>query len=120
MSGRSHRLFTALVVRHLGRTIRHVDVTVLRMRPLDAEAIQRYVERDKPYDCAGSYKLEEGGVALFERIETEDHTAIIGLPLIRLASILLTFWPRCLPTYLLPFPSLGSIHLDLVGRGRAG
>jgi len=88
MSGRSHQLFTALVVRHLGRTIRHVDVTILRMRPLDPEAVRRYVERDKPHDCAGSYKLEAGGIALFERIETEDHTAITGLPLIALTSIL--------------------------------
>jgi len=88
MSGRSHQLFTALVVRHSGQTIRHVDVTILRMRPLAPEAIRRYVERDKPYDCAGSYKLEEGGIALFERIETEDHTAITGLPLITLVSIL--------------------------------
>jgi septum formation protein len=88
MSGRSHQLFTAMVVRHLDRTIRHVDVTILRMRPLDVEAIRRYVDRDKPYDCAGSYKLEEGGIALFERIETEDHTAITGLPLITLVTIL--------------------------------
>lgn len=88
MSGRSHQLFTALVVRYLGQTIRHVDVTILRMRPLPVDAIRHYVEHDKPYDCAGSYKLEEGGIALFERIETEDHTAITGLPLITLTSIL--------------------------------
>jgi septum formation protein len=88
MSGRSHQLFTALAVRHLGRTIRHVDVTVLRMRSLEPEAIGRYVERDRPYDCAGSYKLEAAGITLFDRIETEDHTAITGLPLVALTTIL--------------------------------
>jgi septum formation protein len=88
MSGRTHRLITALVVLHRGMTMRHVDVTTLQMRSLDRTAIRRYLERDQPYDCAGSYKLESGGIALFERIETADHTAITGLPLIALTSVL--------------------------------
>ena len=44
--------------------------------------------RTRPLDCAGGYKLEELGVALFERIESADQTAIIGLPLIELCSVL--------------------------------
>lgn len=88
MAGRSHQLVTALAVRYGGRTIRCVDVTTLWMRPLDREAVRRYVERDQPLDCAGSYKLEAAGIALFERIDAADHTAITGLPLIALTTIL--------------------------------
>ena len=50
----------------------------------------RYVEADRPLDCAGSYKLESRGIALFERIDSDDHSAIVGLPLIALTSILRT------------------------------
>ncbi|MBV8076170.1 MAG: Maf family protein, partial [Planctomycetaceae bacterium] len=60
----------------------------LHMRPLDRDAIARYVAADLPLDCAGSYKLERRGITLFERIESEDHTAITGLPLIALTTIL--------------------------------
>jgi septum formation protein len=88
MSGRSHDLITALAVRHQGRTILHTDVTTLRMRRLNQAEIGRYVAADQPLDCAGSYKLEERGIALFERIDSADHTAITGLPLIALTTIL--------------------------------
>ena len=46
------------------------------------------MERDHPVDCAGAYKLERGGIALFEKIESADHTAITGLPLMALTGIL--------------------------------
>lgn len=88
LSGRSHRLATAVAVWDEGRLITHVDITTLTMRTLDLAAIRRYVEADMPLDCAGSYKLESRGITLFERIETADYTAIIGLPLMALTSIL--------------------------------
>ena len=90
MAGRWHELITAMVVLAPGRKPRpHLDVARLRMRPLARAAIERYVAADHPSDCAGSYKLEAGGIALFERIEAEDHSAITGLPLMALTSILL-------------------------------
>ena len=58
------------------------------MRPLAREAIERYIAADRPLDCAGSYILESRGITLFDRIESDDHTAITGLPLIALVSIL--------------------------------
>lgn len=58
------------------------------MRALGAEAIARYVAADAPLDCAGSYRLEARGIALFSRIESADHTAIVGLPLIALTEML--------------------------------
>lgn len=88
MSGREHQLITAMAVAHPGGTALHTDVAALRMRPLTRTEIERYVAADRPTDCAGSYKLEGRGVALFERIDCEDHTAITGLPLIALTTIL--------------------------------
>lgn len=88
LSGREHVLVTAIAVVHRGHLWRHTDVATLRMRQLDPEQIHRYVDRDHPLDCAGSYKLERRGVALFERIACEDHSAITGLPLMALARIL--------------------------------
>ena len=90
MSGRSHELITALIVLHGGRIYAHTDATRLYLRDLTPEAIYRYVEADRPLDCAGSYKLEARGIALFERIDSEDHSAITGVPLIALTTILRT------------------------------
>ncbi len=70
-----------------GGLFEHVDVTTLKMRALSPEAIERYVAFDVPFDCAGSYKLESRGIALFERIDSADHMAITGLPLIALTTI---------------------------------
>ena len=88
MAGREHSLVTAMAVRHGDRLLRHTDVTVLRMRALGRDAIVRYVEADLPLDCAGSYKLESRGIALFEAIDTRDPTAITGLPLVALTTML--------------------------------
>jgi septum formation protein len=66
----------------------HLDVTTVHFRRLSDEEIERYVARDKPYDCAGGFKVESLGVALFTRIESQDPTGLIGLPLIWLADAL--------------------------------
>jgi septum formation protein len=88
LAGRTHTLITAVAIVHGERILRHTDVTRLTMRPLTADQIARYVAADAPLDCAGSYKLEQLGIALFSRIESEDHTAIVGLPLLALATLL--------------------------------
>jgi septum formation protein len=88
LAGRTHQLVTAFAVAHPGGVIEHVDVTALTMRPLSAEQIARYVAADNPLDCAGSFKLEAGGIALFSKIESADHTAITGLPLMALVTAL--------------------------------
>jgi len=88
LAGRTHELITALVVIRGEWTYHHTDVTTLWLRPLTRVAIERYVAADQPFDCAGSYKLESHGIVLFEEIESKDHTAITGLPLIALVSIL--------------------------------
>jgi septum formation protein len=88
MSGRSHQLITALCVCCHDHVDDHVDVAVLTMRALGREEISRYVAADRPLDCAGAYKLEQRGIALFDRIDAADHSAITGLPLIALVSML--------------------------------
>jgi septum formation protein len=88
MAGHTHELITAMVVIRGEDIFRHTDLTRLRMRPLARDAIEHYVAADRPLDCAGGYKLESRGIVLFDRIESDDHTAITGLPLIALVSIL--------------------------------
>jgi len=65
-----------------------LDTTRVRLRALDAEEIARYVAREQPFDCAGSFKCEALGIALFETFESTDPTALIGLPLIALCRLL--------------------------------
>ena len=60
----------------------------MSMRSLDSAEIGRYVAADDPSGCAGSYKVESLGIALFERIEGDDWTAIVGLPLLALSAML--------------------------------
>jgi len=64
-----------------------VDVRSV-FRHLSPAEIDAYVGREQPYDCAGSVRSEALGIALFERIESDDPTALIGLPLIQLTSML--------------------------------
>ena len=87
LAGKTHDLVTAVAVWADGNTHEHIDIARLTMRDLSAAEIARYVEVDLPTDCAGSYKLESLGIALFERIEAADHSAITGLPLMALSAI---------------------------------
>lgn len=88
LQGKPHQLITAMVIRHESKILRHIDHTTLYMRPLSQKQIRHYVDLDNPLDCAGSYKIESLGISLFERIETQDHTAIVGLPLMTLIQLL--------------------------------
>ena len=62
--------------------------TTVRMRELSDDTIERYLRQDQPYDCAGSAKIEVLGIALVEKVESDDPTALIGLPLITLVTML--------------------------------
>lgn len=61
----------------------------VQMRSLEADRIERYLQAEQPYDCAGSFKAEGLGVSLFQSTEGPDATSLIGLPLIRLVDMLL-------------------------------
>ncbi len=60
----------------------------VHFRALNTEQIARYVDREQPFNCAGSFKSEGYGITLFERLEGDDPNALIGLPLIRLVALL--------------------------------
>ena len=64
------------------------DTTRVHFRSLQEDEIARYVATEQPLDCAGSFKCEGLGICLFERIESNDPSALIGLPLIALSRIL--------------------------------
>jgi septum formation protein len=90
LSGREAIFHTALCVHNAqsgGAGERSVPSRV-RFRALDDARIERYLRRERPYDCAGSAKAEGLGIALIERIESDDPTALIGLPLIALVDLL--------------------------------
>jgi septum formation protein len=90
LSGRRAQFHTACALVHgeSGRTETHIDLTTCVFRRLSPEEIGRYVERERPFDCAGGFKAEALGIALFESIDSHDPTALIGLPLIWLAGAL--------------------------------
>lgn len=67
---------------------RHVDITRVRFRNLSAAEIERYVDAEPAFDCAGSFKSEGLGIALVEAIESEDATGLVGLPLIAVRRLL--------------------------------
>ena len=92
LSDSTAEFYTACTVRcvEAGLKISHVDTTAVKLRPLSDAEIDRYVEREQPFDCAGGFKAEALGIVLFERIDSEDPTAIVGLPLIWLAGALRT------------------------------
>jgi septum formation protein len=88
LSGRQHVLITAVVVQMGEKIMRHTDTTTLTMRTLSAAEIARYIAADQPLDCAGAYKLEARGITLFNRIISDDHSAITGLPLMAVTRLL--------------------------------
>ncbi|MES2672286.1 MAG: nucleoside triphosphate pyrophosphatase [Pseudomonadota bacterium] len=89
MSGREVRFLTAVCIAGPdGRRLRALDVTTVRFRALGGDEIERYVASEQPLDCAGSFKCEGLGIALFDEIDNRDPTALIGLPLIATARLL--------------------------------
>ncbi len=62
--------------------------TTVCYRPLSDEQIVAYLERDTPFDCAGSFKSEALGIAILESVRSADPTALVGLPLIALSTML--------------------------------
>lgn len=89
-SGSSARFHTAcaVIAPRAGIRMVHIDTTTVFFRNLSDQEIERYVERERPFDCAGGFRAEGLGISLFESIESHDPTALIGLPLIWLASAL--------------------------------
>jgi septum formation protein len=90
LSGSQARFHTACAVRwhNTGFCVNHLQTVTVTVRDLSPEEIHGYVSREQPLNCAGSFKSEGLGIALFSRVESEDPTALVGLPLIWLAGAL--------------------------------
>jgi septum formation protein len=90
LSGRSVTFLTGLCLLNTATDESQVDVIPFRVhfRTLSEEQIERYLRHDQPYNCAGSFKSEGLGITLFKRMEGDDPTALVGLPLIRLTDML--------------------------------
>lgn len=89
LEGREHRLVTAVAMRLPDGSIeQEIDVHRMRMRPLTEAERARYVEATQPLDSCGSYIIEGRGIALFEAIDGTDFTAIVGLPMIAVVTML--------------------------------
>ncbi len=88
LQGRTVHFHTAVSITD-GRSLETESVaTTVRMRVLDAGQIRRYVRLDQPLDCAGAFKSEALGISLIESLESDDPTALIGLPLIATVRLL--------------------------------
>jgi septum formation protein len=89
-SGHTIVFLTAVaVMRQEGNALfEFIDSTRVRFRVLDQATIERYVAKERPLDCAGGFKSEGLGISLCESIDSEDPSALIGLPLIRLSAAL--------------------------------
>ena len=89
-SGREVHFYTGLALVCHSRSIErfHVEPFSVHFRALDRARIEHYLQREQPYDCAGSFKCEGLGIALFTRMDGDDPTSLEGLPLIALTNLL--------------------------------
>ncbi len=90
MQGRAMVFHTALTLLNsrTGRTQTRDVPTVVHIRPLTDAQISTYLKKEQPYDCAGSAKSESLGIALMQRMDSPDPTALVGLPLMALTEML--------------------------------
>ena len=90
LSGRLVTFHTGLCLLNSATNEAQVEVIPFKVqfRQLDEGQIERYLQADQPYNCAGSFKSEGLGITLFERMDGDDPSALVGLPLIRLTSML--------------------------------
>lgn len=92
-SGQAVHFFTSVCVLDSANNqmVTDIDICTVHFKNLTEQQIINYVEKEKPYNCAGGFKSEELGIALFNKIEGDDPNALIGLPLIKLITLLSQF-----------------------------
>lgn len=88
LAGNTVKFYTGLCVVRNQQCLQTVVTTEVRFRTLSAEQIERYLQVDRPYGCAASFKSECMGSAIVEYMRSDDPTALVGLPLIQLAGFL--------------------------------
>ncbi len=92
-SGQAVRFYTGLSVLNSsnGNILSDMDICTVYFRPLSDRQIEHYIDLEQPFDCAGSFKSEGLGIALFSKIKGADPNALIGLPLIKLIDLFAQF-----------------------------
>jgi MAF protein len=91
-SGKTITFYTGLCVINTKSNSQHISCETYQVtfRKLSEKQIIAYLDKDQPYDCAGSFKVESLGITLFEKMQGDDYNTLIGLPLITLTSMLKT------------------------------
>ncbi|GAA6152121.1 Maf family protein [Pseudoteredinibacter isoporae] len=90
-SGQTVEFFTGLCLLNTHNQSRQINLARFRVhfRELSESRIEAYLNKEQPYDCAGSFKSEGLGIALFSKLEGDDPNSLIGLPLILLTDMLI-------------------------------
>ena len=80
MNGKEHHLICAVCIVYKNQVQKDAEVAKIKMRLLEKQEIVNYLKQDQPFNCAGSYKIESLGGALFESVQINDLNTIIGIP----------------------------------------
>ena len=87
--GKTHQLINGLYMRYEDQSFSRTTINKMSLRPLSLAQIKTYVKRDQPLHSAGCYYIDQTGYSLFEKIESEDFSSIIGLPLMAVVNQLI-------------------------------
>jgi septum formation protein len=112
LSGRAHTVITAVAVSRAKKLRSAVEVVRVKFRPLSKEEIAAYIATGEPMDKAGAYGIQGFGATIVERVEG-DYFAVMGLPLVRLVSLLRDVGVDY------RFGALGTVRTERSGRGSA-
>jgi septum formation protein len=112
LSGRAHTVITAVAVSRAKKLRSAVEVVRVKVRPLSKEEIAAYIATGEPMDKAGAYGIQGFGATIVERVEG-DYFAVMGLPLVRLVSLLRDVGVDY------RFGALGTVRTERSGRGSA-
>lgn len=89
MQGQTVYFLTALcIIGEKGEIFETMVPTIVTMKKLSVKTIENYLDREQPFNCAGSAKIEKLGIALMKEVRSTDPTALIGLPLIETVNLL--------------------------------
>ncbi len=97
MQGQSLWFYTGVCVARGAHYESMLSVTEVKFKLLSTQQIDAYLKLDQPYECCGGFKIEQAGIALTEYVESDDPTALIGLPLINTVNLLEYFGLKVLP-----------------------
>ncbi|MCY4513092.1 MAG: Maf family nucleotide pyrophosphatase [Bdellovibrionales bacterium] len=87
--GKTHQLINGLYMKYKDKSFSRITINKMSLRPLSLNQIKAYVQRDQPLHSAGCYYIDQTGLSLFEKIESEDFSSIIGLPIMAVVNQLI-------------------------------